>query len=126
MHRASLRTQLVKTCLPYYRVQSTPHLALLALFCQTGKSGQVNNKALTLRNSIGYIQTEASCRSSEKLERRLTPIQTSKKCPPKEAKREDNQATEPCYIHTPFATSRRQSLMGETTKTVLPHQGDGS
>ncbi|MDZ7956742.1 MAG: hypothetical protein RMY34_02340 [Aulosira sp. DedQUE10] len=56
------------------------------------------------------MKTEASCESSQNLERRLLPIQTSKKCPPKEAKRENHQATEPCYIHTPFATSRRHFL----------------
>ncbi len=109
MHRASLRKQLVKTCSPDSRAQPSPHLALFALFCQTSKSGQVNNKALALDDK-GYRRTEALFGSSEKLARRLLPIQISKKCPPQEAKRKNHQATEPCYIHTPFATSRRHFL----------------
>ncbi|KZL50415.1 hypothetical protein A2T98_07765 [Nodularia spumigena CENA596] len=31
-----------------------------ALFCQSGKSVQVKNKALALRNSKGYMNIEAS------------------------------------------------------------------
>ncbi|MBW4560343.1 MAG: hypothetical protein KME32_04140 [Mojavia pulchra JT2-VF2] len=41
MHRASLRTKLVKTCTPHSRVQPSPQtqrsaLATQALFCQSG------------------------------------------------------------------------------------------
>ncbi|MBD2211046.1 hypothetical protein H6G27_14290 [Nostoc linckia FACHB-104] len=69
----------------------------------------MNNKALALEDK-GHRRTEALFGSSEKLARRLLPIQISKKCPPQEAKRKNHQATEPCYIHTPFATSRRTRL----------------
>ncbi|WP_167722253.1 hypothetical protein [Tolypothrix sp. PCC 7910] len=65
----------------------------------------MNNKALALDDK-GYRRTEALFGSSEKLARRLLPIQILKKCPPQEAKRKNHQATEPCYIHTPFATGR--------------------
>ncbi|MBI1242462.1 hypothetical protein [Umezakia ovalisporum] len=57
-----------------------------ALFCQSGKSVQVKNKALALRNSQEHMNIEASldkdaaariCGSGEKLNGQFTPILTS-------------------------------------------------
>jgi len=107
MHPASLITQHALTSSPHSRAQPSAHLALLAIFCQTGKSGQVKNKVLALEDKR-HMQTEASYGSSQKWEKRLLPIQTSKMCPPKEAKRETNQATKPCYIHLKLLTGETQ------------------
>jgi hypothetical protein len=107
MHRASLRTQLVKTYSPSFRAQPSPHLALLARFCQTGKSGQVNKQGAGFEDK-GHIKTEAYSGASKQSQRRLTPIPTAKKCPPKQAKRENSQATEPCYIHLKLLTGETQ------------------
>lgn len=104
-------------------------LALQARFCQSGKSGQVKNKALALRNGNEHMNTEASCTSSKKSEQRQTSFRTSVQCPPKKAKCKNHRAAQPFYIHTPFATSRGNPFGSRSWGNpfcALPHQGDGS
>ncbi len=77
MHRASLRKSVLRPARPQYQRGNLVSQALL--FCQSGKSGQVNNKALALRISNGHMNIEASpevdaartCVFSEKLDSQL-------------------------------------------------------
>ncbi|TAF04388.1 MAG: hypothetical protein EAZ77_15725 [Nostocales cyanobacterium] len=62
---------------------------------QSGTSRWVKNKLLATEDN-GHDQTEASCALNEKLERRISPLHTDQKCPLKEAKGENQQATKPC------------------------------
>lgn len=84
MHRASLRTSVLRPARPQ---SPRGNLVSQALFCQSGKSGQVKNKALALRNSDEPMNIEASpdgdaartCVFGQKLEHQLPTSVLSKK-----------------------------------------------
>ncbi|WGV23843.1 hypothetical protein [Halotia branconii] len=83
-----------------------------ALFCQSGKSGQVNNKALVLSNGNRHLISEALCMLSENWEQLRS--KHYKKSPLNQAKCKNYQAASFVKFarHSPKARKLfRQSLM---------------
>jgi len=99
MHRPSLKKSVLKPACPNTRGKTdiffqrgnpsakVSYLVSQALFCQSGKSVQVKNKALALRNSKEHMKVKPiSCESSQKLNWQLTPMLTSDRFLLKKAK----------------------------------------
>ncbi len=65
-----------------------------ALFCWSGTSGQVNNKALALRNSNGHMNFEEHVYSARRWHGGCRRSQLQKSVLPKKAKCKNHQATD--------------------------------
>jgi hypothetical protein len=130
MHRASLRKSVSNPARPEPQRGTLAPQALF-LFCQSGKSEQVNNKALVLSHGNGHLISEASCVLSENCDQLRSKLDKSVLSIKQSAKiirllnfvkftRHSPQAGEP----KPLATLREAAEA--STSRALPAQRSGS